>query len=287
MALIKRYIKDLMKAFKEGNVPILAAAQAYYYLLAIVPLFIVLFAIIPYFQLDPAKVISFLEKTIPAGIASIFEDKIVQLIQTPKNGLLTIGILGTLWSSSSGVNAFIKATNQAYGIEETRPFIKVRLLALGLTISMVLAIVVAMLFVVFGKVILQWIGHFVPMNNSTFALLSVVRWGLSIVVITLLLLGLYHFAPNKKIPFKHILPGAMTTSILWLIISLGFSFYVSNFCNYSATYGSLGGIIILMIWFYLTGLLLMLGAEINVIYHRNKQYEQDDRRLLKKSMLEN
>ncbi|WP_240377581.1 YihY/virulence factor BrkB family protein [Bacillus piscicola] len=268
MATLKFYIKEIMTEFKKDNVTLLAAAQAYYYLLSIIPLLVVMFAIVPYLHIKPSDAVAFIHNNLPSEIASILEENIVSLVNTPQGGLLTIGIIGALWTASNGINAFIKAANDAYEIDETRSFIMVRLLALGLTLGLIASLAVAMLLPVFGNVLLNAAESIFNLAEPLLTVMQVLRWVISIVVLTGLLLLLYHLAPNKKIPFTHILPGALTASILWQLISLGFSFYVSNFGSYSATYGSLGGIIILMIWFFLTGLILMVGAEINVVYHR-------------------
>ncbi|MGM8212141.1 YihY/virulence factor BrkB family protein [Virgibacillus sp. W0430] len=270
MHVLFDYAKALKAEFKKDNLTILAAAQAYYYLLSVVPLLIVCFTIIPYLNMDPSKIFSIINEMLPSGLSTIFSENIGTIIQ-PRGGLLTFGIIGALWATSNGINAFIKAINEAYEVEEERSFIKVRLLAIGLTVGMIVAIIVSLLLPVLGNVIIHFVESWIGISSAMLVFLQVFRWVLSILVISLILLGLYHFAPNKKIPFSHIVPGAFIASSLWLIISFVFSFYVSNFGNYSATYGSMGGIIILMIWFYLTGLILMIGAEINVIYHRNKQ----------------
>ncbi|WP_338033020.1 YihY/virulence factor BrkB family protein [Lentibacillus sediminis] len=270
MAGLKNFAKDFITKFQEDNVPILAAAQAHYYLLAVFPLLLAGFAIIPYFNINPNDAMSFIGNALPGEIATLFQENIVSLIQQPQGGLLTVGVLGALWSASNGINAFIKSSNAAYDVEETRSFITVRLLALGLTLGMIVALVVAITLPMFGNVILGFVEPFLGLSGSMSILLQVLRWTISIVVLTGILLVLYRFAPNKKIPFRHIIPGALTASVLWQLISLGFSFYVSNFGNYSATYGSLGGIIILIIWFFLTGLILMIGAVINVLYHQRR-----------------
>lgn len=149
MRTIIHYIKALLDEFKKDNVPILAAAQAYYYLLAIIPLLIVCFAIIPYLNMDPTEVMSFLARVLPDEIADLLEENIISLIETPKGGLLTFGIIGTLWSASNGIKAFMKATNEAYGVDETRSFIKSNATALGLTIAMILSFAIALLLPVF------------------------------------------------------------------------------------------------------------------------------------------
>lgn len=274
---LKRYAKELGQEFKKDNVTLLGAAQAYYYLLAIVPLMILLLSLLPFFNIAPESAMEVVENVIPGEMAAIFEDNIVSLVTTPQGGLLGIGILGTLWSASNGINAFIQASNQAYDVEETRSFIKVRLMSLALTIGMILAVVIALVLPIFGNVIIDFINSVVNLPTQTAILFQILRWVISIAAMIIVLSALYHFAPNKTYPFKEILPGALITALLWQIISLGFSFYVGNFANYSATYGSLGGIIVLMLWFYLIGIILMVGAEINVIIHRKNIREKAEK----------
>ncbi|KHE70257.1 YihY/virulence factor BrkB family protein [Halobacillus sp. BBL2006] len=271
------YVKELVEEFQKDNIPILGAAQAYYYLLAIVPMLILLLSILPYLNIEAEAAVQALGRVLPSNTAEVFRENIISIVEQPKGGLLTIGILGTLWSASNGVNAFIQSANQAYNVEETRSFIRVRLMSIVLTLGMILAIVVALLLPVFGDVIINFINNAVNLPDQTIILFQVLRWVISVLVIGAILMALYHYAPNKNIPFKHIIPGAIITAVLWQLISLAFSFYVSNFGNYSATYGSLGGIIILMLWFFLTGIILMVGAEINVIYHR--KHEGDKRKV--------
>nr|WP_202406343.1 YihY/virulence factor BrkB family protein [Pontibacillus yanchengensis] len=263
-------MKELGTEFQKDNVPLLAAAQAYYYLLAIVPMLILILSLVPYLNIDPNAAVKFISNSLPDGTASVFRENIISIVTQPKGGLLTIGILGTIWSASSGMTAFIQASNQAYDVKEDRSFVKVKLLSIFLTFGMILALAVALLLPVFGEVIFNFVQSFVSLPGEIMVLLQLARWLISIIVMSGVLLLLYRFAPNKKLPFSGILPGAILTTVLWLIISFAFSFYVSNFGNYSATYGSLGGIIILMIWFFLTGLILMVGAEINYILNRQK-----------------
>lgn len=168
------------------------------------------------------------------------------------------------------MNAFMDATNQAYEVEETRSFIKKKALQLVLTLGIILALAVALVLPIFGGVIIDFINSYLSLPQQTEILFQILRWVISIIVMSLILAALYHFAPNKHFPFKEVIIGAVIATVLWQLVSLGFSFYVSNFGNYNATYGSLGGLIVLMLWFYLTGLILVLGAEINAINHKKK-----------------
>jgi len=265
---------EIIQRFQENNVPLLAASQAYYYLLAVFPLLIVCFAIVPYFNINTEEAIQFIHNVLPGELASVFEDNIIGLIETPRGGLLTVGIIGALWSASGGVNAFIKASNEAYDVEETRNPIIVRLISLGLTLGIIIAVVTAIFLPVVLSIVVNFINNVIDVTSGMTLLLHVIRWTVSVVVLTAFLMFLYKFAPNKKFPFKHVLPGALIAGVSWQLITIGFSIYVANFSNYTATYGSLGGIIVLMIWFFLTGIILMVGALINVTYH-HKQIRKD------------
>ncbi|WKA58051.1 YihY/virulence factor BrkB family protein [Planococcus shenhongbingii] len=270
MSKAKAVAKDLVGEIKKDRATTLAAAQAYYYLLAIVPLLILLLAILPYLQLDPQRVMDLVGTVLPGEMAATFQDTIVSVVTTPSGGLLTFGILGTLWSASNAMTAFIEATNQAYDVEETRSFIKLKGMAIILTLFMLVAVIVALVLPIFGGTIIDTISSILSLPPQTEIIFQVLRWVISIAVMSIVLAFLYKFAPNKSFPFKEVIIGAVIATVLWQVVSLGFSFYVSNFGSYSATYGSLGGIIVLMLWFFLTGLILVVGAEINAILHKRK-----------------
>ncbi|RLQ90423.1 YihY/virulence factor BrkB family protein [Planomicrobium sp. Y74] len=270
MGKAKSYGKEFGAKFKEDNATILAAAQAYYYLLAIVPLLILLLAILPYLQIEPQRVMDFMGTILPGEVASTFEEQIVSVVTTPSGGLLTFGILGTLWSASNAVSAFIKATNEAYDVEETRSFFAQKGIAILLTLFMLVAVIIALVLPIFGGTIIDMISSFMNLPSQTEIIFQVLRWVISIAVMSIVLAIMYKIAPNKHFPFKEVIIGALIATVLWQLVSLAFSFYVSNFGSYSATYGSLGGLIILILWFFLTGLILVIGAEINAIIHRHK-----------------
>lgn len=263
----------MLGELKKDRATGLAAQQAYYYMLALFPMLILLIAIVPYLNIDPQKAINVINQLLPEESAQLLRDNVVKLVSERNGGLLTFGIIGTIWSASNGMNAFMKAMNIAYDVEETRSFIKARLVSILLTIGLILAFIVALLLPVFGNVILDTVQTIIPIPEPYDIIFNVIRWVIGIAVMVAVLTGLYRIAPNKHYPFKHVLPGAIFATIVWQLISLGFSFYVSNFGNYSATYGSLGGVIVLMLWLFLTGLALVLGGEINAIYHRDKTGE--------------
>ncbi|MFJ8071316.1 YihY/virulence factor BrkB family protein [Peribacillus sp. NPDC096447] len=262
------FSKKLIKEIKEDRVTGLAAEQAYYYLLALFPLLILLLSLLPYLNIDIQTALDTIKTFMPAETMEVIEKNIINILSERNGGLLTFGFLGTIWSASNGMNAFIHSMNIAYDVEETRNFIKARFISIVLTLCLVVAFIVMLGLPVFGKVILDLLQQVIPIPEETQILFSLLRWVIAVVVISLVLAFLYRFAPNKSFPIKHVIPGAVTATVLWLAISLGFSFYVSNFANYSSTYGSLGGVIILMLWLYLSGLIFVIGGEINAILHR-------------------
>ncbi|WP_335869067.1 YihY/virulence factor BrkB family protein [Bacillus sp. 2205SS5-2] len=262
------YGKQLLKEMKKDRATGLAAEQSYYYVLSIFPILILLLSILPYLSIEPIKAINFIRDVLPPDTATLIEENVMEIVTSPNGGLLTFGIIGTIWSASNGVQAFIHSMNVAFDMKETRSFIKIRLLSIVLTIGLLIAFIIALLLPVFGNVILDFISSYISIPSEFKMLFSLLRWVVAIVIISFVLAFLYHLAPNKHYPYKHVFPGAVVATLLWLAISLGFSFYVSNFGSYSDTYGSIGGVIVLMIWLYLTGLALVIGGEINAIYHR-------------------
>lgn len=269
MHKVIQFGKKLGKEFKKDRATGLAAEQAYYYMLSIFPLLILLISIVPYLSLDPQKALSYLQSVMPSDSFNVIEDNVVDIITKPNGGLLTFGIIGTLWSASNGMQAFIRAMNDAFDVEETRSFIKSRLISIGLTLGLLAAFIIAMVLPVFGKVIMNFVENFIIIPDGMQILINVLRWAIAFVIMVTVLAILYKVAPNKHFPFKQVLPGAIAATVMWQLISFGLSFYVSNFGNYSATYGSLGGVIVLMLWFFLTGLALVIGGEISALYHRN------------------
>lgn len=261
--------KQLLKKINEHRVTGLAAEQAYYYLFSLFPMIILLLSILPYLSINSETALDFLNDLAPSQITDLIQDTIITILNERNNGLLTLGIIGTIWSASNGVNAFINSMNIAFEIKETRNYLTTHLLSILLTFGVIFALIISLALPVFGNIIFDLAGHFLPLSQSFQSFFNVARWGIAGIVVPTVISCLYHFAPNIHLPFKQVFAGAITATILWLILSFGFSIYVNNFANYSATYGSLGGVIVLILWLYLTGLSLIIGGEINAILYRN------------------
>lgn len=264
------FAKKLNIKMKEDRATGLAAEQSYYYTLSLFPLMILILSVIPYLSLSPDLVITTLEKMMPAETVALFEENILDIVENKNGGLLTFGILATIWSASNGMNAFIHSMNVAFDTEEKRNFIVSRLISIVLTLGLIAAFIVVLILPVFGEVLIEFIKKISPLSGNTEILLNILRWVIAVSVMATILSLLYYFAPEKHYPFKEVIPGAIIATILWLVISFGFSFYVSHFGNYSSTYGGLGGVIVLMLWLFLSGLTFVIGGEINALLHKNK-----------------
>lgn len=260
----KGFVQDIVLRIQRVEISALGAQLAYFFLLSFFPMLIFLVTLLPYLNLETELVYSTLVNIMPDEVYRLIESTLNEILTNRNSSLLSIGIIGTIWSASKGINALFRALNKAYDTEG-RVGIVNRGLSLVFTIALVVVVGVALLLPVFG----QQIGHFmfsiVGVEEQFVLFWHNIRWTIPLLLIFLVLLGLYWFIPNTD-PRQKIMgvwPGAIFSTLAWLALTYGFSFYISNFANYSATYGSIGGVIILMLWLYFTGMILIFGAVLN------------------------
>ncbi|SFE74795.1 YihY/virulence factor BrkB family protein [Alteribacillus iranensis] len=265
-SLSKKFISDLTDDRTVG----LAAEQAFFYMLALFPMMILFLSILPYFSINNDRLLALLHTMLPQDTARMVESALLQITVDSNNGLLTLGIIGTIWSASAGVNAFLRAINHSFDVTEQRPFWKARLLSIVLTFGLLISFLLIFVLHIFGELIVHTLSRYLFYESQTESMLDILRWVFTVLVMISVLSVLYFLAPYKQISFREVLPGAIAATCMWLLISFGFSFYVTHFGNYSATYGSLGGAIVLMLWLFLTGLALVVGGELNAFVHRHK-----------------
>jgi membrane protein len=265
------FVKRLRKAVSEDDVSGAAAELAYRFFLALFPFFIFLAALggfiasISGVQNPTDEIMDMVGQSLPADSASVLRTQLQGVIESQNAGLLSIGILGAIWASSSGVGALMKNMNRIHGVGESRSTVARIAIALGLTILgagiMVLAFVVLFVGQLYGPDIASEIG----LEDTAATLIALARWPIALVLILMAVGFMYWLAPNSQVSLKWISSGAVFFSITWVIATLGFGIYVSHFSSYNQTYGTLGGVVVLLIWFYLTAFLLLLGAEINSV----------------------
>lgn len=262
---IKKNFLELVRRFSEDEITSLSAQLSYFFLLSLFPLLIFSVAIASYLPIDYMRILEMMSNYIPVEAMQLIENFLLETVESTGGGLLSIAIIGTIWSASNGINAIMRALNKAYDVEENRPFILGRLIAISLLISVLLIIVVALLLPIFGRMIGVYIFSFFGASEQFITVWNNLRWIISSSIFFIGFLYLYRMAPNTKVYLKDAVWGALFTTIGWQISSYGFSLYVNTMGNYSATYGSLGGVIILMLWFYISSIIIIVGGEINAI----------------------
>lgn len=269
--LANHFLGQLIQRFLAHEVPGLAAQLSFYFILAIFPFFIFSFSLLAYLPISTEEVLRFLSQYVPREALPVLETNLRSVLDVKRGELLSLGFIVTLWSSSNGSWAIMHALNRAYDVAEKRNFIHARLVSFFLTFSMAIALAIALLLPVFGKWIGYWLFSLLGFTEAFLKVWSLLRWLISFAVILVIFAYLYFVAPNKKLSLDEVWPGALFATLGWHLVSYLFSYYVSNFGNFSATYGSLGGIIILLFWFYLSGIILILGGEINALLQLKRQ----------------
>lgn len=271
MEQIVRFGKEMLYRINEADVSGLSAQLAYFFLLSLFPFLLFLVTLLGFLPIEDLTVMDVLETYLPNDVNQMIQANLTTLVNNRSGSLLSISIIGTLWSASNGFNALKKSFNKAFGVEKERSFVIARVIAIGLMILMVAVIAIALLLQVFGELIGKQLFEFFGLSESFIQLWNTLRWAVSSVTFFIVFLVLYKLGPNKKIRWRDTLWGALFATLGWQIASLGFSFYVNTLGNYSAAYGSLGTVIVLMIWFYLSGIIITTGGVINAYAHdRNK-----------------
>lgn len=242
----------------------IAAQLAYYFALALFPALLFIVALASYLPFDVMNgVVNSMASFAPPEVLSIIRGQLESIASGEPTGLLTIGVLGALWSSSGAMTSIVSALNTAYDIPETRPWWKVRLIAIGLTIALVVFILLSFSIVIAGPNAGQWIAGWFGLSSAFDAVWTVVRWPLTFALATSGIALVFYFAPNADQDWVWITPGSILTTILWVLFSLLFRVYVTKVGDYTATYGALAGAAILLLWLYFSGLALLIGGELN------------------------
>ncbi|MBI5544847.1 MAG: YihY/virulence factor BrkB family protein [Deltaproteobacteria bacterium] len=263
----KRFAKDLKGEISDDNVSNGAAALAYYLMLSVFPAAIFLLSLLPYLPIPnvDTALMDLLRQALPGEAASLFTGVVQQVTSQRRGGLLSVGLLLTLWAASNGLYAIMQQLNITYDVKEGRPFWKTRGLALMLTLLFFILVVGAFALVVFGGVVQSWAEASLGASSALLFGFAALRW---VIIALALLLGfalIYYLGPDVEQRFRFVSPGSVVGVLLLAGASVVFRLYVANFGKYSATYGSLGAVIILLLWLYIAGWVLLLGSEINAL----------------------
>jgi membrane protein len=258
----------LVRHAQEHDIAGLGAELAYRFLFAVFPFGLFVAALGAYVAgllgLDnPADdILAALGDNLPADIAAGIRPELERVIGSSRPGLLSIGAIAALWAATGGVNALMKGMNRAYDVEESRPLPLKIAVAVGLTLLAGVGVIGGFVTIVGGAFVTQELAVQAGVGAQTWSLIQLLRWPIVFALLVAAVAVLYRFAPNLRVRWRWVLLGATTFTIGWLIATAGFGFYVANFGNYGATYGALSSVIVLMLWFYLTAVLLVGGAEL-------------------------
>ena len=280
--------KELLRRFKEHDVQDYGATLAFFWFLSIFPGIIFILALLSFFDVSQASFQEQLNNLAPGSAASGFLSGIFDAIGEPRGGLLSVGALLAIWSAAKGVERLINMAIHAYGEDNERNFFVSKGIALGLTLLLGVGVLLLVVSNVFGSQIIEFLMRFLPITGAEVILINIFRYAITTVILIITLSIFYKIAPQQNVFWKSTIPGAIFGVIAWQLVSLGFSLYVSNFGNYDSTYGSLGGIIVTLLWLQLTGMIILIGSEINATWMRffktpsEQAYERDFKKNKKK-----
>ena len=260
LELIKRTAKETIDDDCVG----IAAQLAYYFALALFPALLFVVALASYLPYNViSDVVAALDSIAPPEVLEIIRKQLESIVAGEAPSVLTIGILGALWSSSGAMTSIVSALNTAYDVPETRPWWKVRLTAIALTIALVMFVLLSFVIIVAGPEAGRWLTGWLGLSEVFDTVWRYARWPIVFTLATTGIAIVFYYAPDADQDWIWITPGSILTTVLWILFSMGFRIYVTRVGDYTATYGALAGAAILLLWLYLSGLALLIGGELN------------------------
>ncbi len=269
---MSRYAILLIKKSISKDILALSSQLAYNLLMAFFPFIIFLLTLVGYSDIDSKYIMDELQQFLPTEAYSLINNIVSEVVHKHNGSLMSLSLIITIWSAAAGFNAIISGLNKAYEQKERRGFFKVQLISLIFTFTLVVLIMFAVFLMVFGKINGDIIARYFGLSGSFQIAWNIFRFVITIAIMIFGFLLLYKYAPCRKYSFKLLLPGAIFASFGWIFLSLLFSYYVNNFSNYSQFYGSIGAVIILMLWLLISSIIIILGGEVNSIYIKNKYF---------------
>jgi membrane protein len=264
----KDFFKKLYQHYDSHAVSDTAAALAYYFVFSLFPFLFFLTTLAAYIPYVGNSIDTLLDRArgiLPAQALTIVQEQAHGLLHRSRPHLLAISVLVALYSASRGLDAVRKGMNLAYDVKESRPVWKTELLAYAMTLGASFLALVGIAMLVAGSGAGLWLASRLHIGAVYVTILSWIRWPITAAAIMFVAALIYYLLPDVKQKFKFITPGSIIGTLVWLLASWGFAVYVSHFGSYNVTYGSIGGVIVLMTWLYITGFILLMGGEINAI----------------------
>lgn len=269
--LTRRVVRGVVKDDCDGH----AAQIAFYFLFALFPCLLTLTTLLAYLPVPDLfqMLLKIMGRFVPGDVMYLVRENLRALVSVQQGGLLSIGVLLSLWNSSNAMISIQVALNAAYGTKEQRPFWKVRAISVLLVMSFTFFTIFSLIMLIFGPLIGIWIASLAGLGEVFTTVWNILRWPVIIWLMMTALSALYHYAPAIRLSWRETAPGAVTAAGVWVVVSLLFSYFVNNFGSYDKTYGSIGAVIALLVWMYSCGFIILLGGEINARW-REITYEK-------------
>ena len=260
----------------EGAITTRASSLAFNFFLAFFPSIIVFFTLIPYIPVIGLQetLMDLLAIVLPPLTNEITFQTLDDIINNPRGGLLSVGFILALYFSTNGINSLIEAFNASYHIKETRPLIQQRLLSLALTILLSFMLIIAMGLIIFGEIAISYLTNFDIISNSSGDLILLGKWLIILLVLFLGITVLFNIGPSIKSKWKLVSPGSILATLGIIFTSFGFNYYIYHFSQYNKFYGSIGTLMIILIWMYFNSIILLTGFELNASISNAKEKNQ-------------
>jgi membrane protein len=274
---LHRVMVRTITEFVDDEMSTYASALAYQMLFSLFPFILFLIALIGFLHLPDFFSWLRLQSELvlpPQALEQV--NPVIDQLQQSKGGLLSVGIVIALWTASAGVRLMMSAMNAAYDVVEGRPAWKRFPLSIFYTIGIAGMLLIAAALMVLGPQVMEWIASQVGLEDFIVTLWTIVRWPVVVILLMMAVALIYYVMPDVKQEFRFITPGSVLAVVVWIIASLGFGLYVKMFANYNAMYGSIGAIIVLLLYFYISAAVLLLGAEMNAVIEHMSTEGKDD-----------
>ncbi|MGH4122995.1 MAG: YihY/virulence factor BrkB family protein [Clostridium sp.] len=258
-------LKKLVSRVIDDDITALAAQVTYYLLLSFFPFLLLLLSMLGYSDLKSNDVLVYLSQIMPKSTFDLIYTTVIEVFDKTSGNLVSLSIIGLIWTGSSGFRAIIKGLNKAYDEKETRPYFQTLIISVLFMLGLAVVIIAAVALVVFGQMIGGLIATRLHVSSEFLLNWDIIRYLVTLLGMVFIFAALYHFTPCRRLTWKEVMPGATFSTLGWLLSSLGFAYYVNNFNNYSSVYGGIGGVIVLMLWLYITSIIILLGGEVNAL----------------------
>ena len=255
----------LIAKVEKDDVFALSSQLAYYLVLSFFPFMLFLMTLVGFSDLSSVEILEGLSVILPKKILELTQSTVKEVSDNQYTGLLGISIVLMIWTASSAFKAIIKGVNKAYNLKENRSFIKLSIISMLGILALALIIILALIMLVFGNVIGEYIKSADKFYEIIFILWNIFRYVFIFIIMIVIFATIYRLAPAKKLTWKKVIPGSIFSTLGWILVSFIFSFYIDNFNNYSRFYGSLGAVFILMTWLFLISMIIIVGVELNLV----------------------